>query len=209
MTELHPERCAEAIWLAVSILALYATLRFMIRPLLIERLRQKLFAIRRGLFLYAYDNKIAFEDRAYVHLRGRINVMLREAAQLSLLQVMLTYWLVGAQSDSNRTFLSAVADVPEEHREAFILTNEKVCADVARHFLLTSPFGWLLLVACTVWLIARATRMKRAGDASNNGPDSSDVQLSSVKQGLRKKLSDETSQLADAFAVADCWPEAA
>jgi hypothetical protein len=71
---------------------LWALFYLSARALLLDILRQQLFAIRDELFDFAADGGIDFDEPAYRELRGDINSLIRFAHKLSFARMIFAPW---------------------------------------------------------------------------------------------------------------------
>lgn len=77
--------------LCLGVTLLWGLFYLSVRPLLLDDLRQKLFAIRDDLFDFAVDGAIDFNDRSYRELRSDINSLIRFADKLSFIRLLLAF----------------------------------------------------------------------------------------------------------------------
>lgn len=136
--------------------ALIGVLQFLVLPTATESFRNRLFALRRELFLYMASGRISPKDPAYQRLRKLLNTLLRFAERVTLLRTAV----MAATYDASL--------VDEQPIEAVIdgVTDEKVRADlraihlrvseaILKHLVLTSPLGWGLSLVGIVYLAVK------------------------------------------------------
>ena len=78
--------------LCFGVTALWVLFYLSVRPLFLDLLRQRLFAIRDDLFDFAADGGIEFDDPVYRELREDINNFIRFAHKLSFARMIFAPW---------------------------------------------------------------------------------------------------------------------
>jgi hypothetical protein len=182
MTDLHPALCAEAVWLTVSIAALGSVFHFILRPTLADGFRQKLFAQRRELFLYAYSFRVPFDHPAYLRLRLTMNALIREAKSISVLQIVLVALVLGKPPVV--TFESLLVDLEPHVKAKLSAFNERMCLDFGLFTISKSPLGWVMFVLLVLFASVRS-----GGE--------------SLRRAVKNRLSVDAEQLADTLSAGD------
>jgi hypothetical protein len=90
---MEPHTISAAFWSAAALLGMVCLLGFGYSRYRIDRLRQKLFALRDELFDYAAAGNIPFDHDAYGMLRHTINGFIRFSHILSITGILMTAML--------------------------------------------------------------------------------------------------------------------
>jgi hypothetical protein len=75
--------------ISIGLLFLWGLFYLSIRQLLLDNVRQRIFALRDQVFDFAADGGIAFDDLAYRGLRDNLNNLIRFANRLSAIRVIV------------------------------------------------------------------------------------------------------------------------
>jgi hypothetical protein len=136
---------ANIIWTIVLLVALYFTWDRLVVPLLRERMRQKLFCLRREMFLYMANGHIAPENAAYGMLRARMNASIRFADGLSLTRAVAAMVAVPEICQQATEKLDkAIASLPSDVRERMEEFRKQYAVAVGRFVLSRSPIFWMI-----------------------------------------------------------------
>lgn len=144
------EKLAKMIWLTTGLFSLIATFQFLLLPTLVAGFRQRIFGLRRELFLLVVQNKISPEEPAYTHLRSTMNGVLRFAHHLTLTRLLFHGTLFRkhtlAYAQRLKEDLASVRN--SKLREQLIQFRLRLGQEIIRHVLLSSPLAWI----CTLLL---------------------------------------------------------
>lgn len=117
----------------------------------VDNLRDRLFAIRDSLFLYAVDNEL-IESPAYQNLRLFMNGMIRYAHRVSMVRVivlMATMKLAGVSIEMPAIYVEWEKEtnrLPAEQGDKIRECHAQVLTLVAKHMILGSPLAWLAIL---------------------------------------------------------------
>jgi hypothetical protein len=160
---------ATAFWGFIGAAAVVFAFQLVYWPTLSDETRQRLFAIRRELFIYMADGRIRPTDPAYVALRSSINSLLLFADRLSFLRLVMDGLLWrrrGAKLSADfKNRIMAVED--ESVRRDLMGFNDRMLSQMVRHLVWSSPVLWVVLlvvggVAIPLRLVADIRGLKAA-----------------------------------------------
>lgn len=139
---------AESIRVVLSLLVLMGVVQFLVIPSLLAGFRQRLFGLRRELFLFAAHGHVSFSDPAYVRLRMTINGLLRFAERATFTRVIVTILVTKKATDASFVPLDdLLADIEDEEvREQMRIFSSRIGLAFLWQTLLTSPVAWALCV---------------------------------------------------------------
>ena len=137
-----------------GLILLWVLFYLSVRSLLLDSLRQKLFAIRDDLFDFAADGGISFEDQSYRELRNDINNLIRFADKLSFARLLLASWAVREDHPamvSVRNWIERVGHLDPLVKKKLLETRNQALREVVlyivrRSLLLNAIFSILKIV---------------------------------------------------------------
>jgi hypothetical protein len=153
---MHNATVGATLRLAVEMLVLLAVVQFVLLPTLTERFRQRMFEIRRRLFVFMANGGIRPDDIAYVRLRSTTNSMLRYAERVWLVEalVMAVVFRREVAAHQARVMADLASADGGRARERILLFKREIDDAVADHLIATSFVAWVLVA----WvLVAVAT----------------------------------------------------
>jgi hypothetical protein len=135
--------------------ALVLTYRYLWVPLNIAVLRQRVFKLRRELFLYAADGNVSFDARAYVQLNDTLNSLIGFADKVTVFEA-----LVCAVFVAKTPYVDATADAirkveDQKVRGTLEAMHAQIHREIVRHLALTSPLFWLLVLPSGLYVFIR------------------------------------------------------
>ena len=157
-----PTYAADAIWVGVSFIALGVAFQYLFLPTCVDGLRDRLFGIRRELFMMVVSGEVSADDPAYVSLRRSLNAIIRVAERVTFVRGYLAPAVAllirrgrGGREQIKEKHDAAFARVENvEVRQALLKLHEKLAHAVAIHVLVSSPIAWFVtLVAAPIVLI--------------------------------------------------------
>jgi hypothetical protein len=129
-------------------LGLVATVQFVLLPLAVDLYRQRLFNLRRELYLLMVDGGVAPSEPAYQHLLLTMNALLRYAHLATFLRGL--FGALGTRgptkswsAEVDATF-EAMTD--ESAREALRDLRKRLEKEVLWHMMRSSPSLWVFLI---------------------------------------------------------------
>jgi len=165
----------------VSILALWIAFDAGYRPYRVNMLRNRLFQLRAELFETAKDGHLgerAFQDAAYLRIRGGLNGFIRYAHQFTIFRLVVLLWSsrwwldpkeVEAEQNVLRDAVSSHID-PTRERLATIMREAEYA--IVIHMLSVNVIGFMCLrvTACVLQVlhIQRKARDKLVGMVERN-----------------------------------------
>jgi hypothetical protein len=162
-----PARVADGIWLGVSVMATAAAFQYVFLPALVDGLRDRLFEIRRDLFLLVVKGDLAPTDPSYVSLRRSLNGFIRFAERITFIRgfiapvaAMSTMRSSGAVSDRSRQRMADMHDfsrVTNPELQAKLRTlHDRMATAVVLHVFLSSPIAWVLALVAFPFVLLYA-----------------------------------------------------
>ena len=149
---------ATAIRAALALAAILLGLQYVLQPTLCDVFRQRLFRLRRRLFLLRVDGVINPDEPGYRRLMRSMNATLRFAESFSFTQMVLAQAFPPPPELVNETD-DAVALASPEVRKHLLLIQREFGFEIVRHIVLRSPPLWLFLaVAIPVMLVMKLTK---------------------------------------------------
>jgi hypothetical protein len=117
-------------------------------PTTVDMFRQKIFCLRRELFLYMASGALASNHPAYTLLRTRMNGLLRFAERLTLGRMLFTAAVYSLRrcelvSETDRRFAMIEDEVVRKKMMDF---DERIASQVAFQILRTSLICWLFVI---------------------------------------------------------------
>lgn len=138
-----------ATWLIglVVLFAFLATFQWMLFPTLADGFRQRMFRLRRDMFLLLLDTPLTPAQPAYTQLRSTINGILLYAERLTLGRLLLHGAIFREQTQAYakklREDLAQVKDpVVREQLAEFRL---RIGQEIIRYVITISPIAWLVV----------------------------------------------------------------
>jgi hypothetical protein len=151
------ELLSRGVWLVISLIALMVTIRFVVLPTFMTEFRQRIFTLRRELFLYMADGHIAPEHPAYVMLRNNMNGLLRFTEDISFGRMILGALFFRQPSKMYALRFERCANLIEGDEVRNHLTGFKtrIGKEILVHSFKVSPSAWVfgVLIASVVLLI--------------------------------------------------------
>jgi hypothetical protein len=136
-----------------------------------DAFRQRAFALRDELFLYAADGHIPFNHPAYWRLRLMMNATIRFTHRLTFGEFLLPFFvLVTFRTDADpspyQLWLKAVSQCDPEVQTSLKKFNDRFMYLITEHTLKYSPFAWpvILVMGAIVGMRQALENMQR--DAS-------------------------------------------
>ena len=152
---------------SLTLIALVATYFWAVKPLQVDLLRQRLFAIRDELFDFAADGGISFDDPVYRGLRDEINSFIRFAHKITFSRLVLTelFW---AGETVQPHWHELVAALPPLARSRIVQTHRDTGEVIVQHFIYYSPvvlavYG--VVVLRSIWAQNVHQRLMRLADS--------------------------------------------
>ncbi|MCU1278251.1 MAG: hypothetical protein JWM53_1797 [bacterium] len=152
---------AKAFWTVAVVVAAIAALRYVLVPTLIEEFRQRVFQLRRRLFLVMADGLIHRNDVAYSRLYRAMNGTLRYAESVTFFRLLVhDIFMRRELKAADDPMDQAIAGMQNEvARQRLVMLRRQLGFEVARHILISSPLAWgFLLVALPVLKVYQLLR---------------------------------------------------
>jgi len=137
----------------ISLMVAWVVYHWVLRPLLLDLTRQRLFNVRDRAFDYVLENEIDFNENAYGMLRGSLNGMISQCHRFTLLGFIVAK--IGGTSElgssghkrfeNKRTHF--IKQLGQEHQEFFENQWELARRDLVLYFFLSSISLTFLIVA--------------------------------------------------------------
>jgi hypothetical protein len=156
-----------AIRTSLTLIALVATYFWAVKPLQVDILRQRLFAIRDDLFDFAADEGIGFDHPAYRGLRDEINSFIRFAHKITFSRLVLTelFWKMEPVHPS---WHETVGELSPLARTRIIQTYQATGEAIVQHFIYYSPIVLAIygvVILRTIWEQNVHQRLMRLADS--------------------------------------------
>lgn len=150
----------------LGLAALVFGLQVVLWPTLSDEFRDRLFRLRRELFLFMADGGIAPDHPAYRHLRTRINSLIFYADRLSLWRTMLDTAILHRQAEKYAHHCEAlIASAPSpEAADTLKRFNSRIHREVARHLILRSPVLWAIMGVAAVFSVGLRLGARTLGE---------------------------------------------
>lgn len=165
---MYYETVAVAVRLTIALLGLVAVVQLMLLPHCAAVFRQKMFGLRRRLFLLMVDGHINASDPVYTRLRTSLNGLIRTAERITFLRVVLIAALFANTTKTYReTDAAAIDAITNEHtRKQICALRDEMYDVIVRHVIFTSPLAMgllvvLILLALIVAVFQQLTRAKK------------------------------------------------
>ena len=163
--------------------ALLLGIAHVLKPTLVEIFRQRIFELRRGMFLDRID-KVLEPDRAYRIVMDTMNGTIRYAEHVTFGRTIIGALVLRGYTYEIDIALDASS---EETRKILIQYRTKIHYEIARHMLLTSPLLWALLIStlpaiAILFCLASLFSMVNATKRQITGIVSSFGRLTAVKR---------------------------
>lgn len=131
----------------IAVGAIWAALRFVLRPTLLAWFRGELFQIRRELFLLMARGHVRASDPAYLRFRNTLNGMLLLAEKMSATVVLMSVLFGRRHSlEMKSEFEAAIDQLEDRHaRKKIRQLDQRLSIALLRHLLLSAPTMWVLL----------------------------------------------------------------
>lgn len=137
-------------WLLIGVL--WWMFFWLYQPLLVDRLRFQLFALRDRLFLLAADGKIAFDSPTYQSTRETLNSIIRFSHRIGAAEIVAIA-LVSKPSKASEP--AAAEHLSDDAQQALNQIRVETVMSVSRFLLLSSP---MILVVASVAGVAMLIR---------------------------------------------------
>lgn len=140
---------AQGLWTSVGIIAVLLALRFALVPSLVEEFRQRIFHLRRQLFLVMAHGHVRSQDAAYVRLTTLLNGTLRHAKSVGSFFRMTAHSLVSAPRDvaDQESIGAAIAAIDDPQARARLeRIRLRLGFEVVRYMIVRSPVFWPFLL---------------------------------------------------------------
>lgn len=159
--------CGQAIRTSLTLIALTIFYFYAVKPLQIDILRQRLFAIRDELFDFAADDGIGFDHPAYRGLRDEINSFIRFARKITFSRLVLTI-LIWNEETVHPAWHNTVGELSPVARTRILQTQREAAEAIAWHFTYYSPIllliYWIALIR-SVWEQNVRQRLMRVAES--------------------------------------------
>jgi hypothetical protein len=151
-----PNQFADVVWGIVGWAALVAVIQFMLLPTAVEAFRQRLFELRRELFLYMADGHIRPNHPAYLRLRRLLDSLLRFAERVTFLRIVMMQVSYDPDAATEPTIEKVIDTARDERTRAHLRAfHYRVTFTILRHIVFTSPAAWCLVVVVVPALAIR------------------------------------------------------
>jgi hypothetical protein len=162
-----PARVADGIWLGVSVMASAAAFQYIFLPALVDGLRDRLFEIRRDLFVLVMNGDLAPTDMSYVSLRRSLNGFIRYAERITFIRgfVAPIAAMFAMPSSSAVSYRSRrrVADIHDfsgvsnpELQARLRALHDRMATAVVLHVFISSPIAWALTLIMLPFVVLYA-----------------------------------------------------
>lgn len=148
-----PVSSANGVWLGVSVIALAVVFQYVVLATLTDGFRDRLFSLRRELFLLVARGEISRNDRAYRHLRDDLNTYIRYAERMTFARTVMIPLAVLAFGDNrvkrnaDRHHAETINGVVDDNlRMALRRIDDQAAQAIALHVLASSPVVWVFAV---------------------------------------------------------------
>lgn len=137
---------------ALDLFLIIACLQLLLEPTLVEGFRQRIFRLRREMFLFMIEQKLDPSEPAYTHLRSTMNGLLRFAERLTVVRVLLHGAIFRQQTYAYSQKVHERLSMLQNPmlREKLSHFRLKLGYEIIRHIVITSPIAWVL---CSVGFI--------------------------------------------------------
>jgi len=132
-----------AVQAGLTAIALVVAIRFILRSALVELFRQRLFEVRRAMFIAHVDAKRE-ADRTYRLMTNTMNSLIRYADHVTFVRSLVGLVAVRKVPDEVDAILK---DADDETQKLFHVYRKRLNYEIARHMMLTSPFLWIFFLA--------------------------------------------------------------
>lgn len=157
-----PKNAADGVWLGFSVIVLVASFQLVLLPTMVDGFRDRLFTLRRELFLLAADGRIAPTHPAYAYLRNALNAHIRYAERITFVRGFLAPMLAMTIRPTLVRHRRGVDEVAaaisdEDVRSAIFKIRNGMYAATAWHVVATSPIAWIVaLIVVPIAVITAA-----------------------------------------------------
>ena len=152
-----PSLLGAAVRLSLSSIALFAAIRFIVEPTLNEGARQRLFRLRRDLFLYMAAGGIEPDSPAYTTLRMTINGALRFAERMTLPRAIYLTVFFGRHLAGYRERMEQIlATLSPSQKKAIEEFRTRLGLTIALHMLVGNVVAWIITIPILVVVVATA-----------------------------------------------------
>lgn len=188
---LDPNAFGVVVRASVSFLIVLLVWRYALRSTMVETYRQRLFEVRRELFLLRVHGVVS-PDRAYRLMVRSINAQLRFADGLSLLRLVVALVAYRKSPEPDELDLALAKSTPnnQAHLSRY---RQRLGYEIVRHAALTSPLAWglflLSLPLAIMRMVNRAAIVRRATAIG-------------TRPGVRRIESDVRDMFPDDVAIA-------
>jgi len=118
----------------------------------LDTFREDVFTIRDDLFLYAADGNVSFDDPAYTLLRGRLNLSLRYAHELTLARFVLALRILSRVPNPETAALEqALKSLPPDVAIALTQFRSRFVDAFIKYVTLRSFFLYLVVIFVQVF----------------------------------------------------------
>jgi hypothetical protein len=120
-------------------------------------MRQRLFLIRREMFLFMADGGIDPDSLAYGHVRTFMNTAIRYADGLSLTRSIVGIATIGEYGKTRMLKIEEeIASLPPSTRERLISFRSRAAETIGFYMIIKSPLGWLMIAAAAIFVVLSA-----------------------------------------------------
>jgi hypothetical protein len=155
------------IWLALSVVALCVTIRYVVVPAMRDTLRYRLFSIRRDMFLFMANGGISQDHAAYGHVRAFLNASIRYADHFSLSRTIAGVLVAGdIGRERTREIEASMNALAPEVKTRLQSYRQRAALALAVYAVVRSPLAWILsVIAAPILLVATACSMAASAGA--------------------------------------------
>lgn len=141
--------------MSVALLCIIATVQFVLLPTLAEGFRQRIFELRRSMFLYMAEGNVEPNEPAYTQLRSTMNGLIANAECITFVRLVVAGTVHAKQGREYRErFDELLLLIPREDvRKQLEWYRQHIGYNILLQTLRTSPFGMLLTLILTIILL--------------------------------------------------------
>lgn len=147
---------ARALSLAFGVIAFSLIIQFVVRPALVDSLRQRIFAIRRKAFFLVADGRVQATDPEYVATDMYLSGLLRFAERFTFTR-LITSMTIYDYHNRDRNMALFKMPVSDDTNVSLALRRIRTQATerLLVHIFETSPLAWMAVLLSLPFLIVR------------------------------------------------------
>lgn len=139
---LNPDDVGRCVRFGVAVIVLLLAFRYMLRPTLVATFRQRVFALRRELFMLRLEGVILPTDRSYELLMRTLNGVIRFAENFTFGRFLLAFSSRSAPEIQDPLDIAFRQTRARQHLEKI---RVRLGYEMVRHVIQSSFLGWLVL----------------------------------------------------------------